>query len=137
MTQRNLVDSSAWVEYFVDGPNAERFAPAVEDSAALIVPALALYEVFKWGLRERGERAALRLIGVMHQGWIVELGADLALAAVRLASEYGLAMADSVMLATARAEGATLWTQDADFAKVPGVRYLAKRHTVKTPNKRT
>jgi predicted nucleic acid-binding protein len=35
--------------------------------------------------------------------------------------------ADSIMLATARASGATLWSQDADFVNVPGVRYIAKR----------
>jgi len=136
VTRMNVVDSSAWVEYFVDGANAGDFAPAIEDSAALIVPAIALYEVFKWGLRERDERAALRLIGVMHQGWIVDLGPDLAIAAARFACEFDLAMADSVILATARAHGATLWTQDADFAKVPGVRYLPKKKPGKTPVKK-
>jgi predicted nucleic acid-binding protein len=131
----NVVDSSAWVEYFVDGPNAGRFAPAIEDAGALIVPAIALYEVFKWGLRERGEQAALRLAGVMYQGWVVDMGPDLALAAVRIAVEFNLAMADSVIFATARAHGATLWTQDADFARVPGVRYVPKGKTGKGPVK--
>lgn len=32
-------------------------------------------------------------------------------------------MADSVMLATARAYDAVLWTQDADFDGMEGVRY--------------
>ena len=137
MKPMNVVDSSAWVEYFVDGPNAARFAPAIEDSGTLIVPSIALYEVFKWGLRERGEQAALRLAGVMYQGWVVDLGPDLALAAARIADEYNLAMADSVILATARAHGATLWTQDADFAKLPGVRYLPKGRTGKSPLKKT
>jgi len=123
----NLVDSSAWVEYFVDGPNAGGFARAIEDKPALVVPALSLYEVFRWGLRERGEQAALRLVGVMQHGRVVELDTDLALSAAALAHELGLAMADSVILAAARAHGATLWTQDADFARIPGVRYLAKR----------
>ncbi len=131
MKSMNVVDSSAWVEYFVDGPNAGYFAPAIEDRSTLIVPAIALYEVFKWGLRERGEQAALRLTGVMHQGWIVDLGPDLALSAARIAIEFNLAMADSMILATARAHTATLWTQDADFATVPGVRYMAKGSRVK------
>jgi predicted nucleic acid-binding protein len=38
-----------------------------------------------------------------------------------------LPLADSVMLATAQAHAAGLWTQDADFAGLPGVRYLPKR----------
>jgi predicted nucleic acid-binding protein len=133
----NVVDSSAWVEYFVDGPNAGRFASAIEDSATLIVPAIALYEVFKWGLRERGEQAALRLAGVMYQAWVVDLGPDLALAAARVSAEFDLAMADSVILATARAHGATLWTQDADFAHVPGVRYVPKGKVGKAPARKS
>lgn len=122
----NVVDSSAWVEYFVDGPNAGCYADVIEDTGALIVPAISLYEVYTWGLRERGEQAALRLAGVMHQGQIVDLGPDLALAAARVSAEFGLAMADSVILATARAYDAILWTQDADFARVPGIRYMPK-----------
>lgn len=133
MKPMNVVDSSAWVEYFVDGSNAGRFAPVIEDSGALIVPAIALYEVFKWGLRERGEQAALRLAGVMHQGRMVDLGPDLALAAARIAGEFDLAMADSVILATARAYDAILWTQDADFVQVPGVRYVPKGRAGKAP----
>jgi len=41
--------------------------------------------------------------------------------------ELGLPMADSVMLATARAYNATLWTQDAHFKDVEGVKYVEKR----------
>jgi predicted nucleic acid-binding protein len=36
-------------------------------------------------------------------------------------------MADSVILATARAHDATLWTQDEDFATIEGVRVTGVR----------
>ena len=122
----NVADSSAWIEYFVDGPNAKLFAPVIDDSNELIVPAVSLYEVFKWGLRERGERVALRLVGVMQQGWVIDTSPDIALAAARHSIEFGLAMADAIILATARCQGATLWTQDADFASIQDIRYKAK-----------
>ena len=125
----NVADSSAWVEYFVDGPNAKLFAPVIEDSGTLIVSVISLYEVFKWGLRERGEQAALRLVGVMQQGWVVDFVPDIALVAARISTEFGLAMADAAILATARNHGATLWTQDADFASIPDVRHVAKLAT--------
>ena len=125
----NVADSSAWVEYFVDGPNAKLFAPVIEDSSTLIVPVISLYEVFKWGLRERGEQVALRLVGVMQQGWVVDFIPDIALAAARISTEFGLAMADAAILATARNHGATLWTQDADFASISDVRHVAKPAT--------
>lgn len=121
----NVADSSAWVEYFIDGPNAIQFAPVIEDSSTLIVPTISLYEVFKWGLHERGERAALRLVGVMQQALVVDFGPDIALAAARISTESGLAIADAAILATARNHGATLWTQDVDFAPIPDVRYVA------------
>lgn len=43
----NVVDSSAWLECFANGPNAPFFAPAIEKTADLLVPSLTLYEVFK------------------------------------------------------------------------------------------
>jgi len=120
----NVVDSSGWLEYFGDGKNAAFFAPAIEDTRRLIVPTLSLFEVFKRVLQQRGEAAALQAAALMHQGRIVDLTATLALAAARLSTEERLALADSVILATARAHGATLWTQDADFDGREGVRYV-------------
>jgi toxin FitB len=122
----NVVDSSGWLEYFADGPNASFFTKAIEATAGLVVPTVSLYEVFKRVLQQRGEGAALQAVAVMQQGRVAELSGTLALAAARLSLDLRLPMADAVMLATARACDATLWTQDADFAAVPGVRYVAK-----------
>lgn len=111
----NLVDSSAWLEYFADGPNASYFSAAIERTRELLVPAIVLYEVFKRVLQQRSEREALAAISVMQQGEIAELTGPLALRAARLSHAQKLPMADSIILATARASGAVIWTQDADF----------------------
>lgn len=124
----NVVDSSGWLEYFADGPNAAFFAKAIEATADLVVPTVSLYEVFKRVLQQRSEGEALQAVAVMQQGRIVELSGTLALAAARLSVDLGIPMADSIMLATARAWEATLWTQDADFDTVPGVRYVVKQN---------
>jgi predicted nucleic acid-binding protein len=123
----NVVDSSAWLEYFADGPNAAFFAPAVEHTEDLIVPALTLYEVFKRVMQQRNESDALQAVAVMQQGMVIDLDAHLALSAARLSLESKLPMADSIVLATARAYGATVWTQDADFKGVPEVQYRKKK----------
>lgn len=123
----NVVDSSGWLEYFADGPNAGFFAPAIEKPADLVVPTLSVYEVFKRVLLQRDHGAALQAIAVMRQGRVVELTETLAVSAARLSARHGLPMADSIMLATAQAADATLWTQDADFENLPGVRYVARR----------
>jgi predicted nucleic acid-binding protein len=123
----NVVDSSGWLEYFADGPQAEFFAPPIEDVSKLIVPSLSLYEVFKRVLHQAGETGALQAVATMQQGVVVDLTVAIALSAARISVEQGLPMADSVMLATARAHRATLWTQDADFKGVKGVRYVEKQ----------
>ena len=91
------------------------------------MPSLSLYEVFKRVSQQRDEDEALRAIAVMEQGKVIDLDRATALEAARLSILHGIAMADSVMLATARRHRATLWTQDADFDGVAGARYYAKR----------
>jgi predicted nucleic acid-binding protein len=117
----NVVDSCGWLEYFADGANADFFAAAIESTSELVVPSLSVYEVFKRVLQQRGESDALQAVAVMQQGMVVDLDFTLALEAAKLSVDLGLPMADSVMLATARAHSATLWTQDADFTEVEGV----------------
>ena len=123
----NVIDSSGWLEYFADAPNADFFAPAIEDVSDLLVPTLSLYEVFKRVLQQRGEGDALQAVAIMIQGQVIDLDMDLALSAAKVSMELNLPMADSVMFATAQAHGATLWTQDADFEGIEGVQYMAKR----------
>jgi toxin FitB len=123
----NVVDSSAWLEYFADGSNAAFFARPIEATDELLVPTLTIYEVFKRVLQQREEGDALRAVALMQQGSVVDLDARLALAAARVSLETRMPMADSVVLATARLHDATLWTQDADFERLPGVRYRPKK----------
>lgn len=123
----NLVDSSAWLEYFADGPNASFFARAIENTRDLVVPTIVIYEVYKWLSVQRDERTAQHGIGVLRQGKIVPLSAELAIAAASLSQSLRLPMADSIILATARSHEAVLWTQDSDFKDVDGVQFRARR----------
>ena len=122
----NVVDSSGWLEYFADGPNAEFFAPAIEDTDNLVVPSLTIFEVFKKLLAQRSESEALQAAAAMQQGRVVDLDAGLSLEAARLSLECRLPLADSVILASAQAAKAELWTQDADFKGLAGVKYIAR-----------
>ena len=96
----NVVDSSAWLEHSGN---------------------------FKRTHQLKGEVSALEAIAVMLQGRMLELPAGLALDAAKLSLEKGLAMADSIILATARAKGAVLWTQDAHLQGIEKVEYREKR----------
>lgn len=120
----NVVDSSGWLEYFADGPNAGFFAPAIQKLDELIVPTVSIYEVFKRVIQKKDESLALRAVALMEQGKVVELDTSIALRAAKLSLELKLPMADSLMLATAHAFGAVLWTQDSDFEHLEGVKYI-------------
>src|SRR5688572_10335660 len=111
----NVVDSSGWLEHFAEGPNAAFFERAISNPKQLIVPSISIAEVFRRTLHQRGRRAAFRAVAQMRRGRIVDLDRKLAVAAAQLGLRHKLALADSVILATARAARATLWTQDADF----------------------
>ncbi len=123
----NLVDSCGWLEYFADGPNTKFFAAPLEDISNLIVPTICILEVFKRILQQRGEDAALQAVAIMQQGHIVELSTSIALAAAKSGFKFDLPLADGVILATAQMYNAIIWTQDADFKDLEGVKYTEKR----------
>ena len=123
----NLVDSSAWLEYFADGPNASFFADAIEKTAELLVPTIVVFEVYKRVRQQRSARAALEAAATIRAGRVVDLTITLAMAAAEISASQKLPMADSIIIATARAENATIWTQDADFKGLEQVRFRAKK----------
>jgi toxin FitB len=117
-----VLDSSCWLEFLMDTPRAVLYADILEDSDALLVPVITVYEVIKKIVRELGDDIASSSLVLMQRSTIV--GVDLALATQ--AMRNGLPLADSLIYATAQMHGATLWTQDQHFEGLPGVRYFQK-----------
>lgn len=118
-----VLDSSCWLEYFSNSPRAGWYAEAIEHTAALIVPIITIYEVYKVALREFGAAHANQAAALMREGRVIDINLHLALSA----AASGLPVADSLIYATAQLHGATLWTQDAHFAGLPGVRLFDKK----------
>ncbi|MBW1785515.1 MAG: type II toxin-antitoxin system VapC family toxin [Deltaproteobacteria bacterium] len=123
----NIVDSSGWLAYFADEPNAGRFQAPLKDTASLIVPSVTIYEVFKVVLRESNENHAIHAVAAMQKGEVVDLTSNLAVFASKLSLEHRLPMADSIILATAKEYNALIWTQDSDFEHISGVKYFPKK----------
>lgn len=119
-----IVDSSGWIEYYIDGPNAEHFAKAIEDTGNLIVPSVSITEVFRWILRESSEADALAVVAQMKQGKVVPLDGALAVRAAETSHHYKLSLADGIIFTTALELSAVLLTQDADMEGLPGVKYF-------------
>jgi predicted nucleic acid-binding protein len=122
----NLVDSCGWLEYLAEGPNASFFAEPLEDLESLIVPSICILEVSKKILQQRSRTEALEVATAMQQGKVIPLGALLALDAATLGLRHKLPLADAVILATARASNALIWTQDSDFDGLDDVNYIAR-----------
>ena len=119
-----VVDTSGWLEFFTGGANAGKFAGPLKKTDELMVPAICIYEVSKVILRESDENHLLQALAVMQKSRVVDLTATLALSASKISIMHKLPMADSIILATAKAFDATLWTQDVDFDGIPGVKYI-------------
>ena len=58
--KREVVDSSGWIEVFTGGRQAEHFLALIADERSLVVPAITIFEVFKWVLREHGRPRPFR-----------------------------------------------------------------------------
>lgn len=122
-----VIDSSGWIEFFADGPHAVEFAARLRNPGSVLTPTIAVYEVYKWIKRERSEEDGLQAVAAMKRTRIVELSEELALTAADLSLSHGLAMADSMMLAVARANNAQLATTDSGFEGIDGVIVFSKK----------
>ena len=124
---RNLVDSCGWLEFVNSGPNAEFFGPVLRDRDNLVVSSICIYEVSRKMMEKLSRLETSRLVSDMRRAHVVEVSEELAFSAASLSRKYGLGMADAIIFATAQSEGATVWTQDDDFARLPGVKYRKRR----------
>lgn len=126
-TGYNVVDSSAWLEFLADGPNAAEFTPAITAVARLVVPTLVITEVLR-RLDAQGRREMIpEILAHMRQGRLIPLDEELAVDAATVGREQGLALADSIIYATTLAVDGTIWTQDEDFKHLPSVEYRPHR----------
>ena len=122
----NVVDSCGWLEYFGNGPNADFFAPIIENEKKLLVPHVVMYEVIRRLVHQRGEAAAPQAMAFLSKARLVGLDAAGLCAAAIAANQHKLAMADALIWQTAIAHSAVLYTQDADFMGLPHVVYQRK-----------
>ena len=115
-----LVDSSGWIEYLADRPRAGDFARYIEGDEPLLTSAIQVYEIYKVIRRDVSEERAIEAVSALRATTVEPVSESLALEAADVSLEHGLAMADSIILATALRLGADVVTADADFDGLPG-----------------
>ncbi|MCX5868815.1 MAG: type II toxin-antitoxin system VapC family toxin [Proteobacteria bacterium] len=121
-----LVDSFGWIEYFLDGPLAERYAEYLEKPSQVITPTVVICEVYKKIKRERGERDALEAVAQMQNTRIISFDERITLSAADLSLQFGLPMADAIVYSTAVNEGCQLASSDPHFKNLPDVIFVGK-----------
>ncbi|HEY4641088.1 MAG TPA: type II toxin-antitoxin system VapC family toxin [Thermoanaerobaculia bacterium] len=122
-----IIDSSGWIEFFTDGPLSDEYARRLRTLSSVLTPTIVLYEVYKRLRRELSEDDAVIAVSAMQRTRVIDLNQEIALTAADLSLDHGLAMADSIILATARMHRAELVTSDADFDGIAGVTYLPNK----------
>ena len=120
----NIIDSCGWLEIFGASPIGEQYRGVLESPHELLVPSVCLLEVARRLFTQYGESVAVDWAAMMAQALVVPLDAVVALDAARLGPAHGLPCADSIIYATALRHAATLWTHDAHFRGLPGVRFI-------------
>lgn len=116
-----LVDSSGWIEHLAGRPKADEFALYIQGDQPLLTSTIQVYEIYKVVRRDVSEERAIESVGALRATTIVSLDESLALEAADASLEHGLAMADAIVLVTARRHAAEIVTGDADFEGLPGV----------------
>jgi len=123
-----LIDSYGWIEYFGEGPLADRYAPFVEkaDEKETVTPTIVIYEVYRKIKSVRGEEKALEAYAQMSRTKIVDLTSSLCLEAADISMNSNLGMADAIIAATAKAFNAQIVTSDEHLKKIDGVKFLSE-----------
>jgi len=122
----NIVDASGWIEFFLAGANGPKFKPVIENTSELLVSSVNMYEVHRVLSRKLPVELRDMCLEVMRRASVIELNDERAIAASELSLKHGLAMADAAMYAIALEHKAVLWTQDADYQGLKGVKYFPK-----------
>ena len=121
-----LLDTSAWIEKFIDGALRAKIDALLPDANECVVPTLVQFELAKWFARERGEEMADQIIAFTANCLVVPLDTRLALRAAELARQHRLATADAIIYATALEWRAQLVTCDAHFKDLANVMLFDK-----------
>ena len=122
----NIVDASGLIEFFLAGTNGPKFKPVIENTSELLVSSVNMYEVHRVLSRKLPVELRDMCLEVMRRAPVIELNDERAIAASELSLKHGLAMADAAMYAIALEHKAVLWTQDADYQGLKGVKYFPK-----------
>jgi len=122
----NIVDSSLWIEYFLENDIDQSIIDAIKDTDNLYIPVISIYEVYKKFLSIGDSEKANIAVAIMQNAVVIGINPQLAVLAAQFGKQHKLPMADSIIYATAVLWDAELYTQDKHFENLDRVHYFSK-----------
>jgi predicted nucleic acid-binding protein len=125
-----VIDSYAWIEYFMGTKTGEKVKPIIENTEEKITPTICLAEIYAKTLRvENGELAEKQRIFIKEKSALAPLDEKTAVEAAMLTSKLkrevpGWGLADSIVYATALIKKAEVVTGDEHFKKLKNVTFI-------------
>ena len=125
-----VIDSYAWIEYFMGTKTGEKVKPIIENTEEKITPTICLAEIYAKTLRvENDELAEKQRIFIKEKSALAPLDEITAVEAAMLTSKLkreipGWGLADSIVYATALIKKAEVVTGDEHFKKLKNVTFI-------------
>lgn len=119
-----VVDTSAWIEGFIEGKRNPAIRKELPSREQCIVPTIVQFELGKWASRNLADDDAAAVMAYTTRCVVIDLDTSIALKAARLSIDTNLAMADAIIYATALHVGGDLLTCDAHFKNLGRVVYF-------------
>jgi predicted nucleic acid-binding protein len=122
-----LIDSWAWIEYWKGEGLAMEAARYIEGDEESVVSTINIAEIYFWVARYYDEgKANEKLRTVEKRCHVIAVERETAIAAAKIRILNKLALADSLIVATARSAGGKVVTGDSDMKHLEDVIFLKK-----------
>ena len=127
-----LIDSWAWIEYWKGGQLAKEAARYLESDEEAVVSTINIAEVYFWVSRYYDQNTAdEKLRTIEKRSHVIPVDRTVAKEAAKIRLTEKLALADSLVLATARSTGARVVTGDPELRHIEDVVFLSNSSSVK------
>lgn len=118
-----LLDSFAWIEYFIGSNRGAKVKGYVEGKEPLYTPSICLTEIKSRYLRD-GKDPTTRIELIAERSFIVPLNQEIALLAADIKQKHKLHTVDAIIYATAQHKDLNLVTGDQHFKDLPNVEII-------------
>ncbi len=122
-----LIDTWTWIEYWKGGELAREAARYIDGEEESIVSTINIAEICFWVARYYDEAKAREKLETLEKRChVIAIEKEMAIAAAKIRIQHRLALADSLIVATARSAGGKVVSGDPNMKHLEDVIFLKK-----------